>query len=267
MFPYVMQDAINQYLEVRNKLLDTREELLEKLREIDRLLGSSGDIEAVQAVSSKKSAKKPGRKPGRKASTKTGRKTSSKSFKKSFKLCRQGARKQNAMSLKEVISKALTVGALDRKAILEAVKNLGYKFSTNNPLNSLTVSLYTHKGIHKNGKLYSLKSGLTKQRLRKQRPRKQRPRKQRLRKQRLRKQRLRKQCQRKRRPRKLHLKRYLSSIGSDGFSRHFQDANHSCKARFQGISLFSRDCRVDYAPIRCVLWFVKVGVPGLVFAG
>ena len=65
MFPYVMQDAINQYLEVRNKLLDTREELLEKLREIDRLLGSSGDIEAVQAVSSKKSAKKPGRKPGR----------------------------------------------------------------------------------------------------------------------------------------------------------------------------------------------------------
>ena len=61
--PYVMQDAINQYLEVRNKLLDTREELLEKLREIDRLLGSSGDIEAVQAVSSKKSAKKPGRKP------------------------------------------------------------------------------------------------------------------------------------------------------------------------------------------------------------
>jgi hypothetical protein len=57
MFPYVMQDAINQYLEVRNKLLDTREELLEKLREIDRLLGSSGDIEAVQAVSSKKSAK------------------------------------------------------------------------------------------------------------------------------------------------------------------------------------------------------------------
>ena len=30
--PYVMQDAINQYLEVRNKLLDTREELLEKLR-------------------------------------------------------------------------------------------------------------------------------------------------------------------------------------------------------------------------------------------
>ena len=66
------------------------------------------------------------------------------------------------MSLKEVISKALTVGALDRKAILEAVKNLGYKFSTNNPLNSLTVSLYTHKGIHKNGKLYSLKSGADK---------------------------------------------------------------------------------------------------------
>ena len=150
MFPYVMQDAINQYLEVRNKLLDTREELLEKLREIDRLLGSSGDIEAVQAVSSKKSAKKPGRKPGRKAS------------KKASSSAAKGARKQNAMSLKEVISKALTVGALDRKAILEAVKNLGYKFSTNNPLNSLTVSLYTHKGIHKNGKLYSLKSGADK---------------------------------------------------------------------------------------------------------
>ena len=158
MFPYVMQDAINQYLEVRNKLLDTREELLEKLREIDRLLGSSGDIEAVQAVSSKK----PGRKPGRKASTKTGRKTSSKASKKASSSAAKGARKQNAMSLKEVISKALTVGALDRKAILEAVKNLGYKFSTNNPLNSLTVSLYTHKGIQKNGKLYSLKSGADK---------------------------------------------------------------------------------------------------------
>ena len=162
MFPYVMQDAINQYLEVRNKLLDTREELLEKLREIDRLLGSSGDIEAVQAVSSKKSAKKPGRKPGRKASTKTGRKTSSKVSKKASSSAAKGARKQNALSLKEVISKALIGGALDRKAILEAVKNLGYKFSTNNPLNSLTVSLYTHKGIHKNGKLYSLKSGADK---------------------------------------------------------------------------------------------------------
>ena len=162
MFPHVMQDAINQYLEVRNKLLDTREELLEKLREIDRLLGSSGDIEAVQAVSSKKSAKKPGRKPGRKASTKTGRKTSSKASKKASSSAAKGARKQNALSLKEVISKALTGGALDRKAILEAVKNLGYKFSTNNPLNSLTVSLYTHKGIHKNGKLYSLKSGADK---------------------------------------------------------------------------------------------------------
>ena len=152
MFPYVMQDAINQYLEVRNKLLDTREELLEKLREIDRLLGSSGDIEAFQAVSSKKSAKKPGRKPGskpgRKASTKTGRKTSSKASKKASSSAAKGARKQNALSLKEVISKALTGGALDRKAILEAVKNLGYKFSTNNPLNTLPVSLYTLKGIH-----------------------------------------------------------------------------------------------------------------------
>jgi adenylate kinase len=154
MFLYVMQDAINQYLEVRNKLLDTREELLEKLREIEKLLGSSGDIEAVQAVSSKKSAKKPGRKPGRKTSSKASEKASSSAAK--------GARKQNALSLKEVISKALTGGAMDRKAILEAVKNLGYKFSTNNPLNSLTVSLYTHKGIHKNGKIYSLKAGADK---------------------------------------------------------------------------------------------------------
>ena len=238
MFPYVMQDAINQYLEVRNKLLDTREELLEKLREIDRLLGSSGDIEAVQAVSSKKSAKKPGRKPGRKASTKTGRKTSSKASKKASSSAAKGARKQNAMSLKEVISKALTVGALDRKAILEAVKNLGYKFSTNNPLNSLTVSLYTHKGIHKNGKLYSLKSGADKAAPKKAASKKAASKKAASKKAAPRKQRLRKQCQRKQRPRKLHLKRYLSSIGSDGFSRHFQDANHSCKARFQGISLF-----------------------------
>ena len=144
---YIMQDAISQYLEVRNKLLDTREELLEKLREIDRLLGSSGDLEAVQAVTAKKSAKKPGRKPGRKASTKTGTKTLSKASKKVSTSAVKGARKQNALSLKEVISKALTSGALDRKAILESVKNLGYKFSTNNPLNSLTVSLYTHKGL------------------------------------------------------------------------------------------------------------------------
>ena len=177
MFPYVMQDAINQYLEVRNKLLDTREELLKKLREIDRLLGSSGDIEAVQAVSSKKSAKKPGRKPGRKASIKPGRKTSSKVSKKASSSAAKGARKQNALSLKEVISKALTGGSLDRKAILEAVKNLGYKFSTNNPLNSLTVSLYTHKGIHKNGKLYSLKSGAEKAAPKKAAPKKAGPKK------------------------------------------------------------------------------------------
>jgi len=89
----------------------------------------------------------------------------------------KGARKQNALSLKEVISKALTGGALDRKAILEAVKNLGYKFSTNNPLNSLTVSLYTHKGIHKNGKLYSLKAGADKAAPKKAAPKKAAPKK------------------------------------------------------------------------------------------
>ncbi|MDA7618419.1 MAG: hypothetical protein P8L18_04795 [Verrucomicrobiota bacterium] len=114
-----MQEKIKLFLAKRDELLQTRIRILEKIREIDRFL-VSGDQ------------------------------------KNSLKSGRQGRRPKNEMSLKEAIARALAEGSKDRRQILSAVQAMGYQFSTNNPLNSLSAVLYSHKGFSKDGPNFSL---------------------------------------------------------------------------------------------------------------
>ena len=59
-------------------------------------------------------------------------------------------RSRNELSLKEAIVKVTTGKPLAKDEIFEAVKKLGYKFTTTKPLNSINVVLYGKKPKFKN---------------------------------------------------------------------------------------------------------------------
>ena len=56
---------------------------------------------------------------------------------------RVSKRSANPLSLAEVMRKVTSVKPLTKPEILAAVKNLGYKFESANPMNSVNVKLYT----------------------------------------------------------------------------------------------------------------------------
>jgi hypothetical protein len=116
-----MEEKLKTFLEKRDSLLQTRAKILEKIREIDHLLGSGGNPPVLQ-------------------------------------IGQRRRRPKNDINLKDAIGKALADGPKNRNQILEAVEGMGYKFSTNNPLNSLSAALYTNKQFVKDGQIFSLKS-------------------------------------------------------------------------------------------------------------
>ena len=59
-------------------------------------------------------------------------------------------RAKNALSLKEAVVKVTTGKPLTKEEIFEAVKKLGYKFTTTKPLASINVVLYGRKPKFKN---------------------------------------------------------------------------------------------------------------------
>lgn len=115
-----MEEKLKTFLEKRDSLLQTRAKIVEKIREIDQLLGNSGAPP-------------------------------------SFVIGQKRRRPKNEINLKQAITKALESGPKTRHEILDAVQSMGYQFSTNNPLNSLSAALYTNKAFLKDGQIYSLK--------------------------------------------------------------------------------------------------------------
>ena len=115
-----MEEKLKSFLEKRDSLLQTRAKILEKIREIDQLLGSGGNLPVLE-------------------------------------IGQRRRRPKNEINLRDDIGKALADGPKDRNQILEAVQAMGYKFSTNNPLNSLSAALYTNKQFAKDGQIFSLK--------------------------------------------------------------------------------------------------------------
>jgi hypothetical protein len=56
---------------------------------------------------------------------------------------RAGKRAANSMSLVEAMRKVTSAKPLTKPEILAAIKKLGYKFASANPMNSINVKLYT----------------------------------------------------------------------------------------------------------------------------
>lgn len=114
------QDALKQYVALRDAIFAEREQLISRLREIDEALGSMG-------LRGKDSYYGP--------RTPTGR-------------------VRNELSLKEAVMKVIEGNSLTKHEILDAVLRMGYQFSTDDPLNSLGVILYgrTPKFHNENGR-------------------------------------------------------------------------------------------------------------------
>ena len=56
----------------------------------------------------------------------------------------------NKLSLKEAVIESISKAPLSKEDILAAVKKLGYRFSSKNPVNSLNALLYGKKPKFKN---------------------------------------------------------------------------------------------------------------------
>lgn len=116
-----MTDPVQQYLKAREDLLKEKERLEQRLREIEAALGET--VTTTPAPAAGPVPKKKGRPRGS-----GGR-----------------GRGKNVISLREAIRRVTWERPLTRKEILDEVLNLGYKFSTKNPINSINQVLYASK--------------------------------------------------------------------------------------------------------------------------
>lgn len=103
-----VRDPLKAYLELRVAIDAERAALITRLKEIDSQLAELG-LRATDGYYGPR--------------TPTGR-------------------VRNEMSLKEAVLKALQAGPMTKDEVFEAVRALGYEFSTDDPLNSLGVVLY-----------------------------------------------------------------------------------------------------------------------------
>src|ERR1051326_8054757 len=100
-------DALQQYKQLRERLLAERADLESRLNEINGVLGTA-------------SVSPPPTETPEKAVIPRGR----------------GRKVQNSLSMREAVEKALENGPLSRSELASAVQALGYKFKTKNPANS-----------------------------------------------------------------------------------------------------------------------------------
>lgn len=107
-------DLLRQYAKLRKQLTEEKSQLEARLAEINEVLGSESTSSPVEPTAQVHLAKQP----------------------------RRGRRTSNTMSMREAVLKALSKGPLARKEIVQAVEDVGYKFTTKNPLNSIGAVLY-----------------------------------------------------------------------------------------------------------------------------
>ncbi len=117
-------DSLQQYVPRLESILNEKAELEKRLGEIDQILQSLQSKEASSSSPPSGGAKRAraAKKVSRKAAART--------------------RAQNKLSLREAVQQATARKPLTKVEILEAIGKLGYKFSTSNPLNSLSSVLY-----------------------------------------------------------------------------------------------------------------------------
>ncbi len=128
---FMRSTTIKKFMAMREALVKEKAALEARLAEINEALGTASEPEAVAVTPS---GKKPGRPTARK---KPGPK-------------KRGPRAKNSVSLKSAVLKVLGKKGLSRQDIVAAVQASCYKFSTKNPLNSVSAMLYSDKKTFKN---------------------------------------------------------------------------------------------------------------------
>jgi hypothetical protein len=112
-------DPLQQYAKLRRQLLEEKTKLEARLNEISQVLGSEGiQTRPAATVQTQESPSKP----------------------KARRRRRYGAR--NTITMREAILEALSDRPLSRKELLKAVQAIGFRFTTKNPLNSISSVLY-----------------------------------------------------------------------------------------------------------------------------
>ena len=108
-------DNLRRYVDLRNSLTREKAQLEERLRQINQALGETEPPRpaAVRAPAS--------------ARTKAGR---------------RGRPATGGLSLRDAVLQVTAGRPMTKQEILDGVEALGYRFSTNNPMNSLGVILY-----------------------------------------------------------------------------------------------------------------------------
>jgi hypothetical protein len=120
-------DALKQYVSLRDSLQKEKAQLEGRLAAINEALGFDTVGATLVGAPIPKPAK-PGKRGKARAKNTAGKK--------------KGNLGDNSLSLRSAVAQVTSAKPLDKKEILEAVDNLGYKFTTKNPLNSLNQILY-----------------------------------------------------------------------------------------------------------------------------
>jgi hypothetical protein len=131
-------EALRQYAKLRQQLFDEKNELETRLREINEVLGAETAPPAAAPIPAAPVRRaRPAARP------------------------RQGPRGGNTMSMREAVMKVLAQGPRRRGELVQAIQDLGYVFTTKNPLNSLGSVLYAKNTPLKNkGGLFYLPGNL-----------------------------------------------------------------------------------------------------------
>ncbi|HYE33276.1 MAG TPA: hypothetical protein VEH27_17765 [Methylomirabilota bacterium] len=105
-----MKDTLQQYMEIREALRREKEQLEQRLQEINKALG----LTAPPAETSQPRGGRRGRR----------------------------GRAEGGRSLRDLVMQVTSQRALSKQEILDEVQRLGYQFNSKNPANSLGVILY-----------------------------------------------------------------------------------------------------------------------------
>jgi hypothetical protein len=129
-------DPLTQFARLRKELLEEKAHLESRLQQINEVLDVESAIPAPAATAPARPAPGPRRRGPK-------------------------PRGPNSMSMREAVITALSKGPLSRQELVGAVEATGYRFTTNNPLNSIGSVLYgkNSPAENKEGK-FQLKSSV-----------------------------------------------------------------------------------------------------------
>jgi hypothetical protein len=112
-------NIMQQFHALRSALISEREAIQKRLNELNTVLGAGEAPKAVVSPVSTPVLNRRGRPPGQKNRVVA-----------------------NTMSLQQAVLKVLTSTPVTKQALLDAVRKIGYRFASSNPMNSLQTFLY-----------------------------------------------------------------------------------------------------------------------------